>query len=408
MSAQRILIVSSSPLCRNPRVLKEATTLGRSRYDVTVLTIAGRTHDETTDRALLEGAPFRKVALPYFGFDGTLGLAAHAGRTLTSIARKLVPLGIERRSALGAFHRLYAAVRRTPADLTIAHTELGLAIGSELLEHGRRVAVDFEDWHSQDLLPSARRHRPLKLLSAIEQRLLKHANYATTTSHALARALGNLHHRANPVVIANAFPLQPAPAPRDTIRPPSLFWFSQTIGPGRGLEEFIDAWLLTSSTSSLCLQGEISESYKTELLNRTRTSSKPPIVFQPLCSPRDLPTQIAKHDIGLALESQSPPSRNLTITNKILQYLNAGLAIVATSTEGHREVLQHEPRAGIFIEPTDPNRTASLLDALVSAPTALISMQAASRSLAESTYCWEREEPKLLALVEQALANRPA
>lgn len=408
MIGRRIVIVTSSPLCKNPRVLKEASALGRAGCDVTVLTIAGRSGDEAVDRELLQDASFRKLALPYFGFHGRLGLGAHAGRTFTSLARKLVPLGIERRSALGAFHRLCQVARRTPADLAIVHTELGLAIGCELLKRGRRVAADFEDWHSQDLLPSARRHRPLRLLGRIEQTLLLKAAYTTTTSSALAHALHAAHGGSEPYVITNSFPLQPAPPPRETGRTPALLWFSQTVGPGRGLEAFVQSWTRTTAPSRLVLLGEIGDDYKKLLLSLTRAAKKPPIEFLPPTAPGELPAVIARHDIGLALEEKSPPNKDLTISNKILQYLNAGLAVVATRTAGHREVLQDQPTAGIFIDPENAAGCAQQIDRLLGRPADIRAMQISARALAESTYCWEREEPKLLALVEQATTLRPA
>lgn len=389
-------------------MLKEATALGQAGMDTTVLTVAGRKLDEARDQLLLKSASFKKQSLAYFGFHGAFGLGAHIGRTFTSLARKLVPLGIEWRSALGAFHRLYLFASRTPADLVIVHTELGLAIGVELLKEGRLVAADFEDWHSQDLLPAARRHRPLRLLGRIEQALLIKAAYTTTTSFALARALQKAHGGAEPSVITNSFPLQPIPASRDPRLPPSLLWFSQTIGPGRGLESFILSWSRTTAPSRLVLLGEIDSDYKKRLLSLAGAAKKFALEFLAPCPPDELPVLIARHDLGLALEETSPPSRNLTITNKILQYLNAGLAIFATRTAGHAEVLQHLPQAGVLIDPNDTTGNAMLLDRLLSDRNTLGAMQNASRTLAGQTYCWEREAPKLLGLVDRALANHPA
>jgi glycosyltransferase involved in cell wall biosynthesis len=345
------------------------------------------------------------MALPYFGFHGIFGLATHADRAFTSLARKLVPFGIERRSALGVFHRLCRVACRTPADLTIVHTELGLAIGCELLKAGRKVTADFEDWHSQDLLPAARRSRPLRLLRRIEQTLLLKAIHTTTTSHALASALKAAHGGREPSVITNSFPLQYAPTTHNTSSAPSLLWFSQTVGPGRGLEAFIQCWIHTVSPSRLVLLGEVSEDYKNLLRSLSKAANKPPIEFLAPCPPTALPEVIALHDVGLALEDTNPPSRNLTITNKILQYLNAGLAVVATDTAGHREVLQHKPEVGVLINRDEPSENARLLDKLLTDRNALGAHQAAARELAKQTFCWEREAPKLLALVEKALAS---
>jgi glycosyltransferase involved in cell wall biosynthesis len=113
---------------------------------------------------------------------------------------------------------------------------------------------------------------------------------------------------------------------------------------------------------------------------------------------------IARHDIGLALELAEIPSRDLTITNKILQYLNAGLAVLATATQGQREVLAGAPDAGSFIALDDPAALAGQLDDFIADPVRLARRQAEARRLAETHYCWEHESPRLVALVAAALA----
>jgi len=405
MSGNRILIVSSSPLCKNPRALKEADTLGRAGYQVTVLTISGRESYEAFDREILKGAPFQKIALPYFGFRGLLGLGAHSSRVFTFFARRLIPFRIERRSALGAFHRLFRVARRTPADLTIVHTELGLAVGYELLRHGRKVAVDIEDWHSRDLLPSARSRRPLRMLENYERGLLQRAAYTSTTSQAMADALHAAYGGQKPSVITNSFPLQTELASDHANSMPAIFWLSQTVGPGRGLEPFLQAWNRTTTPSRLCLLGEISPPYKNQLPERVTGHKKTLIEFLPLTSPSRLPQLIARHDIGLALEETIPANKDLTISNKILHYLNAGLAVVASSTAGHREVIAENPAAGILVDAYETTAFARSLDNLLSDSAALTRRQQAARLLAEKKYCWEREAPRLLALVEEALSQ---
>jgi len=59
----------------------------------------------------------------------------------------------------------------------------------------------------------------------------------------------------------------------------------------------------------------------------------------------DLLSRIAEHDIGFAGEMPHCRSRDLTVTNKILQYLLAGLAVVASGTAGQRrgnEILREQ------------------------------------------------------------------
>jgi glycosyltransferase involved in cell wall biosynthesis len=211
---------------------------------------------------------------------------------------------------------------------------------------------------------------------------------------------------ARPQVITNAFPLQLPPAHSKSERPTSFFWFSQTLGPGRGLEPFLTAWSIARRPSQLVLLGEDRCEFRRTLIAQLPTSHRARVEFQPLVAPHDLPAEIARHDVGLALEDKTIRNRDLTITNKILQYLNAGLAIVATGTAGHQEVLAHSPDAGVFIDLSDPVATANVLDGLLADLASLESRQRSARRLAEQVYSWEIESPKLLRLVERALQTR--
>jgi glycosyltransferase involved in cell wall biosynthesis len=276
-----------------------------------------------------------------------------------------------------------------------------------LLAEGRRIAADIEDWHSEDLRPEDRRQRPLALLRAIERSLLQRATYVTTTSHALADALHSRYGGQRPEVIANAFPLQPDPRQGAPGEPPAFFWFSQTLGPGRGLEALLKAWARTERPSRVVLLGEPCGGFGRTLLSELPAERRPSLSMLPLVSPAELPRLAAAHDIGLALEQPDIPSRNLTITNKILQYLNAGLAIVASDTAGQREVLAHRPEAGVLVNLHDAPSATAALDNLLALRDTLARRQQAARRLAEEVYCWEREAPKLLALVGTALAAAP-
>lgn len=397
--AGRILIVSNGALCRNPRVLKEATALGKAGYAVTVLTVRNHAASEEQDIELLRGAPFAREVVDVLAGGG----AAFRHRLLTWFARKS---GRESPHALGPAGPLLQKARARSADLTIVHNEVAHYVGTRLMDEGRRVAADIEDWHSEDLLPQDRIGRPLALLREVERTLLHRCVHTTTTSEALASALQARYGGKRPEVITNSFPLQPTPNHSAGKQPPAFFWFSQTLGPGRGLEAFLAAWATTQNPSRVVLLGEARNGYDSRLLGSLPPARRGQISFRPLVSPGALPAVIAEHDIGLALEDPAIVNRDLTITNKILQYLNAGLAVVASATAGQREVLARGPDAGIIVAPSDTAASARALDALLADPVQLTRRQQTARKLAETAYSWEREAPRLLSLVATAL-QRP-
>jgi glycosyltransferase involved in cell wall biosynthesis len=407
MNQRKILILTSAHLCRNPRVVKEATTLGAAGYDVTVMSVSSQARFERMDRELMRGLPFQRVVIDYTASTPGARLADFLQRGATWVARRVCSeLEFETAQTLGPARALLRFARRFPADLTIVHTEIPIWAAQHLIKDGRRVAVDVEDWYSEDLLFADRQSRPLRMLRHAEQAALRQAAYSSATAQSMADALTNAYQCPPPIVLRNSFPLQPRsrvdfPATTGT---PRFIWFSQTIGPGRGLELFFAAWARTSHPSQVYLLGDERPGYREKLLARLPPARRGDLHFIPLVTPEQLPGKLAEFDLGLALEPRWPLNRNITVTNKILQYMNAGLAIIATDTAGQQEVMAAAPASGLLITAHETTEYAAKLDTLLGDHAQLRAAQVASRAAAEREFCWERETPRLLSAVARALA----
>ena len=276
-------------------------------------------------------------------------------------------LGWENRWQLGPMAELLLKEgRKRKADLYIAHSEAGMWAAEQLRKEGKRVGVDMEDWFSEDLLPEARRTRPIRLLKELEKNLLCHGVHSTCTSEAMADALVEAYGCRRPTVIRNVFPFKdreqldgkwkdrPGMArwmPRndpEAVRPKeapvSIHWFSQTIGPGRGLETLFQALDGLEGNWELHLRGNL-KGYEVWLERVCPASAKGKMKVRGLVENGELLSRIAEHDIGFAGELPELPSRNLTITNKFFQYLQGGLAVVASKTKGQIEAAREAGHA---------------------------------------------------------------
>jgi len=182
-------------------------------------------------------------------------------------------------------------------------------------------------------------------------------------------------------------------------------WFSQTIGPGRGLETFVESWAALPQPPELRLLGQISDSFRAALLGRIPADRQPALRFDAPLPPAALPAYLAAADVGLALEPREPPSRDLTTTNKIYYYLGAGLAVIATPTAGQREVFAAAPGIGWLDDYCNRAAATARLDRICADRDGLRRAQTASRAAAEHTFSWEKESARLLELVRTALAR---
>lgn len=408
----RILILIGGHLCTAPRPLKEASALSMAGHEVMVAGVWFDPELVARDRQLIANQPWSfQPALDFRpGYWSRWGVRVQA-----RLARLLYHHAQLRSPALLGYgaKALLRFARQYQADLTIVHSEAGLWVGSHLLKQGWQVGVDFEDWFSQDLLPEAQRDRPVSWIAELEAQLNHSCTYRITTSHALARALAIAHQVVPPVTIYNVFPLGNPLQPQYhshrndlTERPIRLHWFSQTIGPGRGLETLFAALpYLINPTIEIHLRGQFSSHTQAWITAQIPTAWTTRIHLHPTVTNAELPMRIAEHDIGLALEQSSPPSRNLTITNKLFQYLQAGLAVIATDTAGQREILQQVSEAGVLIPTGDVEALAVAINQLTTAPHQLRKAQTAARHAAEIRFKWEIERVFLVLLAERALAG---
>ncbi len=327
-------------------------------------------------------------------------------------------LGWENRWQLGPMAELLLKEgRKRSADLYIAHSEAGMWAAEQLRKEGRKVGVDMEDWFSEDLLPEARRTRPIRLLKDLEKNLLCHGVHSTCTSEAMADALVEAYGCQRPTVIRNVFPLKdrealdgkwkdrpgmarwmPSNDPK-AARPKealiSIHWFSQTVGPGRGLETLFQALDGLEGNWELHLRGNL-KGYEGWLERVCPASVKKKMKVHGLVENEELLSRIAEHDIGFAGELGEPASRNLTITNKFFQYLQAGLAVVASETAGQKEAVAQIGGAALLFPNGEATGLSKILHVLISEN---IDLQRQRRMAWDSgeKLCWEKEAMRLNA-----------
>ena len=397
-NAKKIVIVSHSHICRNPRVLKEAITLATEGNQVTVLTAIYSDKLLTEDLELIVNEGFN---YEFYSDLRTSNTGTFVARLVRKIATKLQSgLHIESVLSLGYNSaKLWKRAIAHKADLYIMHQELPTCLGIKLIDRGYNVAFDLEDWYSEDLLPYARKNRPVKLLKKAESDALRRGIYCVTTSRALSDRLATKYSAKPPGVIYNVFP-SPAQLPEKIKmnRPLKLFWFSQTIGPGRGLEGFISLLASVEYSLELHLLGNVAPDYQHNL--KAMMPSNHQLFFHDLVNEKELAAKIATFDIGLALELQSPPNRNYTITNKFFQYLQAELPIIASETEGQNEGFEKFKPGFKISQIPDTKEIAKLNNWLNDLPAMEIARQQAVKSAAY--YNWENESKKLITLVEKA------
>jgi glycosyltransferase involved in cell wall biosynthesis len=414
----RVQILSHLEPSNNPRVPKDAEALSLAGFDVEIVTSVLPVPQAIPKRDPL----FCRVRL-LNQRNRPWALWRHRILQKTS---QLWPRAIRPQiQGYGSlFYDLYRHLKTAKeADFTILHLEPALLAG-HAAGHLPKAAVDFEDWYSEDLLPGSRTPKLTQVLQDAERAALRSARACWCTSKAMATALAGRYGTSQPLVIRNTFPRRcrqqidgqwkdrPKMAPwlkrndpteeRPEDLPVAIHWFSQTIGPGRGLESVFEALAGLEGNWELHLRGGLWK-YGPWLEQACPNAVRQRTKIHRLVGPDELPSRIAEHDIGLACEQKTPASRNLTITNKVFQYLQSGLAVVASDTAGQKEAADSAPGAMRLYPAGDVNQLRGILLGLISDRSQLTAMRRAAWEAGEKL-CWETEAPLLVEAVREVMA----
>ena len=119
----------------------------------------------------------------------------------------------------------------------------------------------------------------------------------------------------------------------------------------------------------------------------------------------DVIRNMEQFDVGLALERPDHGNYSLAATNKLFGYLLSGLAVAATDTPGHREVMEQIPSAGFLYHAGNPAALAAGLGNWIADRERLRAAQQCAWDAARVRFCWDKEKEKLLTLLTSAKSH---
>ena len=409
----RICLVSPGHLSTNPRLVKEARALSRAGYEIQI--VHGRYSPRAVPQDMQLAEPDWTMREVRFGGYEAAAVTHFRQKALEMLAAGAFQMGIgssvvaEAAQARVTTDLIRATCAAPRADLYIAHYTAALPAAARAAHlHGTRYAFDAEDFHLGDL-PDRPEHRHAKaVIRHIEQTYLSQAAYVTAASPLIARAYADTYGIVEPATILNVLPRANAPAEptqAGTADPgPSLYWFSQTIGPGRGLETAIEALAMCHSKPHFYIRGAFAAGYEDAL---TRLAGSLDVMgrihFLEPVFPDSLERAGGVYDIGFSGETCLSANHEKALANKIFSYMCSGLPVLLSSTPAYCAFAADKSEYAFLFQ--DAADLATIIDRVLSEPTRLAEARAAAFNAAASIYNWERESQTLLKLVEAAVGR---
>ncbi len=411
--SRKVCVVTAGHLSTCPRMLKAADALQAAGYAVRVVSAVHTPWAFEADTRLVGTRQWKWRPVPYgrqYAFGAWLrsGVRHRIARAMASMSPQSAPGAIVAEAFARAHRELVTAVLEEGADLIYGGSTGAIAAAAEAGKRsGTPFGVDFEDFHCDQQDPED--GRLSNALGGPIMRLAANgASFVTAGSAAIARACAD-EFGINAMAINNVFSLPstpPADRDRQGQRELRLYWFSQTIGRRRGLEDIVRAVGLVGRPATLYLRGRPAAGYMSTLEHYSRqTAPSLRIEVLPPSEPDSMIDECRRFDVGISAEGGQVRNRNLALSNKALTYPLAGLPVALTDTPGQRPLADDLGEGALLFAPGDAESLAASLGRIADDPRAMSRAREASWEAAKRRWHWEHpaERGALLATIGRAI-----
>ena len=411
-SSKRVCVVTAGHLSACPRMLKAADALAGDGYHVRVVSTNSTPWATATDRAVMATRSWASSIVDYDRVTGrrqqlVTGARFRASQMIANaVGPRRVPTAIAIRGCSRVHDELVSAVMSEPADIIYGGSTGALsAVAESASRLGVPYGVDFEDFHSGEHSgPGSELTNALA--GRVERHVIGGASFITAGSPMIAEAYTDAY--GVPVKpIHNTFSISPFDEmPDRSDQPLRLYWFSQTLGPGRGLEEVVRAIGETNLPIELHLRARPIVWYMAAL-RELRVAVAPRLelaVHDPLM-PDEMVRRAQPYDAGLACEEPYALNKRLSLANKIFTYLAAGIPVVLSRTPAQARLEPSLGESAFGYECGSVSGLASVIEQLASDARLRKRSRASAREMAARRWHWEHPEDRgaLLDAVAGAL-----
>jgi glycosyltransferase involved in cell wall biosynthesis len=380
-----VCAVVISDLAYDARVWKQARSLKNAGLTVRLI---GCAYNIDATRRRCEGG-IDVVEVPLGSRTGRVSLVARA-RTLL---------------------RVFSEVLRTPARAYHVHNiHPGLAGLLASRVRRARLVYDAHELYGERTDPSLSARVTARLTFLLERLMVRLADATVTTNPSRAEVLSARHGPREVAVLRNVPSLQRKVEPLDPGFPRGvkvLLYQGGIYAKSRAFRQTVEALSCLPDDVHLVILGfgreqdiDLVRSWAGEFAVADRVHLLPPRPFD------ELVRTAAAATLGLVPIRPIRLNQTLGDTNKLHEYLMAGLPVVASDLPEIRHVArQGDPPVGEVFDPDDAASIAAAVKRILSDQERLAQRRSEALRLARELYNWEVEQRKLLELYGRLNGN---
>jgi hypothetical protein len=403
----KVVIITHGQICAQPRTVKQAISLSRE-YEVTVIYCPMSPWGDEFDNIIISENPqIRWVRVGAHPTENPLKF------NLVRLRRKLWEIfyllfGNKFHAALKSnvnySQDLNIEAQKYKADLFIGHNLGSIsAITNAAKNYNSKAYFDFEDFHRGEDLENSLHW---KRTTEIENEFAIQLNGATAASELITEYYKNEFPSLQIETILNVFPknnqIKFVDSEIDELK---LFWFSQTIGLGRGLEFILQACAKVLPQPKITLLGNCSDEVKEKIIKLIEEVGldKMNITFKVVVPESEIPIIASQHHIGLCTEDTMTLNRRICLTNKIFTYMLGKNALLMSNTPAQSIFFAKQLGVGQLVNLYNISEITECIQNYQDDRLLLENHRNESLRLAKETYNWEMESEKLLKFYKDSI-----
>lgn len=411
-SMPRILLISNNEVCYNARLLKAADFFHAHGWEVVVFNgvtgIASRKiyEDIKSSRSweIIENDISKNTLKSQFKW------------LVNSVLHKFIQFSIDRlklpfwnKYYLNKALLLRPNIGKYKYDYVLVHLIDNLPFAAHLkMKRGVKIIYDSQEYFVGQY--AAFEEAKYQWVKKNEQRYIKEVDILLATTNAMLEQLKKDYQLRIPTFrVRNVPPIKTAALDvKDNYHlnsadnnPLRLVWHGMGVyfNNRRGVHILLQAIAKCKENVQLYLQGNLNETQKAiykEYEKKLDLSSK--VTFLPAAHPDQIVESLLPYDVGLTGELPEEMNQELTSSNKLFDYIHAGLAVISSNAIGLAETID-EFHVGLTYEPGNVKALKDKIDYMAANRTELNRFKLNSKEAIKDLY-WEIDYRKVLEQIE--------
>jgi glycosyltransferase involved in cell wall biosynthesis len=232
------------------------------------------------------------------------------------------------------------------------------------------------------------------ILKKVEKFLIQRSDNVISVSNAASQELSIMYNILPPIVITNCPFSFKIPKMRNLDENFEVLYHGLML-PDRGYEEFVESAQFINDEICLVLRGYGSILHNLKNISKNKKITNKVRFDEPVTVEELIPLA-AKSQVGVVLTKPVNNNFKYTVSNKIFEYINAGIPVIMSDVPEHR-YLNNKYNFGIILDEVTPINIAEAIMRLRN--NHVLYTELKENAISASKYlCWEVEGEKLINL----------